>query len=180
MSGACGSTQAARALGQHPPGSLVTTNIFFCRTHFISSWRSGGPLSTSSTTVVAAAGPTASTPKGPAVDISSFSGGRCRTCLQHPQGARCRRLQHRWWPLPKILTATPRGLPSMSPASVVVVARPADSTSPGGPPSTSPASVVAATENPDSTPQGATVDVCLTLVPAARIFFVTPTKGSPR
>jgi hypothetical protein len=112
-------------------------------------------LSTSSTSVVAAAGPTASTPKGPTVDISSFSGGRCRTCRQHPQGARCRRLQHRWWPLPKILTATPRGLPSMSPASVVVVAGPADSTSPGGPPSTSPASVVAATKNPDSTPQGA-------------------------
>jgi hypothetical protein len=93
---------------------------------------------------------------GPAIDVSSFGGGRCRTCHQHPpggqpstsstsvvaaaenpnsnpQGIHHQRLQLRWWPLPKILIAPPKG-----PA----------------------------------------VDVCLNLVPAARIFLETPTWGA--
>jgi hypothetical protein len=47
----------------------------------------GGPPSTSSTSVVAAAGP----------------------CRQHPQGVCHRRLQLRWWPLPDLAASTPRG-----------------------------------------------------------------------
>jgi hypothetical protein len=141
MSGVCGSVQAAGALGQHPPGSLVTTNIFFVEPTSLSPWRTGRPLLTSPALVVAAAGPATSTPRGaavkvfnigggrywksrqqpprgpplqhrwwllpdlppiaprgPAIDVSSFGGGRCRTYRQHPQGARHRRLQLRWWP----------------------------------------------------------------------------------
>jgi hypothetical protein len=68
-----------------------------------------GPPSTSSTSEVAAAGPAASTPqgahhrslqlrwwpltdlvastpRGPAIDVFNFGGGRYRTCRQHPQG----------------------------------------------------------------------------------------------
>jgi hypothetical protein len=78
--------------------------------------------STSSTSVVAAVGPAASTPqgvrhrrlqlrwwplsdlpsappRGSAIDVFNFDGGRCRTCRQHPQGVRHRRLQLWWWPL---------------------------------------------------------------------------------
>jgi hypothetical protein len=43
-----------------------------------------GPPLTSSTLVVAAAGPAASTQRAPAVDVFNFSGGRCRTYRQHP------------------------------------------------------------------------------------------------
>jgi hypothetical protein len=114
-----------------------------------------GPPSTSPTSVVAAAGPAASnpqgarhrclqlrwwslsdlppaTPRGSAIDVSNFGGGRCRTCRQHPprgppsmsptpvvaavgpaasnpQGGRHRCLQLRWWPLPDLPSATPRG-----------------------------------------------------------------------
>jgi hypothetical protein len=47
----------------------------------------GGPLSTSSTSVVATAKNSDSNPQGPAIDVSSFSGGRCQTCRQHlPRG----------------------------------------------------------------------------------------------
>jgi hypothetical protein len=45
-----------------------------------------GPPSTSSTSVVAAAGHAATTPRGPAIDVFNFSGGRYRTCHQHPPG----------------------------------------------------------------------------------------------
>jgi hypothetical protein len=91
----------------------------------------GGPPLTSSTLVVAAARPAASTPRGPAIDvfnfgggrcrkyrqhpprrpainIFNFGGGRCRTCHQHPQGAHHRCLQLRWWPLLEIPIAPPR------------------------------------------------------------------------
>jgi hypothetical protein len=138
-----------------------------------------GPSSTSSTSVVATAGPAASNPqgahhrrlqhrwwplpeisiaapRGPTIDIFNFSGGRCRTCRQHPQGARHRRLQFRWWSLPGLPTAPPRG----------------------GPPLTSTTPVVAAAKNPDSNSQGHAVDVSLNLVPAARIFLPTPTRGA--
>jgi hypothetical protein len=46
---------------------------------------------------------------GPTIDISNSGGGRCRTCRQHPQGARHRRLQLWWWPLPNLPTAPPGG-----------------------------------------------------------------------
>jgi hypothetical protein len=68
-----------------------------------------GPPSTPPTPVVAAAKPAGSTPRGPAIDVSNSGGGRCQTCRQHPQGARHRRLQLRWWPLPDLPTAPPRG-----------------------------------------------------------------------
>jgi hypothetical protein len=90
----------------------------------------GSPPSTSSTSVVVATGHTASTPRGdrhrrlqlrwwplpdmlsapprgPAIDVSNFGGGRCQTCRQHPLG----------------------GPPSTSPTSVVAAVRPAASTS---------------------------------------------------
>jgi hypothetical protein len=56
--------------------------------------------------VVAAAGPTTSTPRGPAIDIFNISGGRCQKSRQQPPG----------------------GPPSMSLASVMAAARPATST----------------------------------------------------
>jgi hypothetical protein len=105
--------------------------------------------------MVAAVGPAASTPRGPAIDVSNFSGGRCRTCRQHPQGpaidvsnfggGRCR---------------TCRQQPSE------------------GLPSTSPTPVVAAVGSSDSTPRWPVIDVSLNLVPAARIFLATPTRGA--
>jgi hypothetical protein len=116
----------------------------------------GGPPSISPTLVVAAAGPAASTP-----------------------GARHRHLQLRWWPLLDLPPAPPRGLPSTSPTSVVAAAGPTASNAPGGPPSTSPTPVVAAAGPIDITPRGPAIDVSLNLLPAARIFLVTPTRGPP-
>jgi hypothetical protein len=51
-----------------------------CRQHQL-----GGPPSTSSTSVVVAAGPAASTPRGPAIDVFNFGGGRCRILPPAPQ-----------------------------------------------------------------------------------------------
>jgi hypothetical protein len=50
-----------------------------CRQH-----PQGGSPSTSSTSVVATAGPIGSTPRGPAIDVFNFDGVRCRTCRKHP------------------------------------------------------------------------------------------------
>jgi hypothetical protein len=84
------------------------------------------PLTSSSTSVVDAAGPIGSTPRAPAIDvISNLGGGRCRTHRKRPQGPHHRRslqnlvvdavgptdsapqeahhqchLQPRWWTLP--------------------------------------------------------------------------------
>jgi hypothetical protein len=122
-----------------------------CRQHPL-----GGPPSTSSTSVVAATGPAASTPqgahhrrlqlrwwllsdmppgppRGPTIDIFNFSGGRSSTCRQHPIGVRHRRLQLWWWSLLEIPAAPLGGLPSTSFST----------------------SVAAATGHVDSTPQGA-------------------------
>jgi hypothetical protein len=44
----------------------------------------------SSTSVVATVGHATSTPRGPAIDVFNFDGGRCRKYRQHPQGARRR------------------------------------------------------------------------------------------
>jgi hypothetical protein len=116
----------------------------------------GGPPSTSLSLVVAAARHAAST----------------------PQGARRRCLQHQWSPLPEISTEALRG-PTINVSSFACGRYRTCRQHPlGGPPSTSSTMVVAAVRNPDSTPQGAhRVDVCLNMVPAARIFLATPTRG---
>jgi hypothetical protein len=44
----------------------------------------GGPPSTYSASVVAAAGPATSTPRGPSIDVFSFGDARCRHYRQHP------------------------------------------------------------------------------------------------
>jgi hypothetical protein len=69
----------------------------------------GGPSSTSSTSVLAAAGPTVITPTGPTIDVFNFGGGRYRTYRQHPQGAHHRRLYLQWWSMPVLPPAPPRG-----------------------------------------------------------------------
>jgi hypothetical protein len=96
--------------GAAPLGGHFTTNNFFAEFTSYRHGRTGarhrrlqlrwwplpdlppapprGPLSMSSTLVVAAARPSASTPQGPTVDVFNFGGGRCRTCRQHPKGAR--------------------------------------------------------------------------------------------
>jgi hypothetical protein len=66
-------------------------------------------------------------PMGPAIDVSNFGGGCCRTCRQHPPRARHRRLQLQWWPLSDLPLAPPGGPPSMSPTSVVAAKEPAAS-----------------------------------------------------
>jgi hypothetical protein len=104
--------------------------------------------------VVAAAGPAGSNPRGPPLTSLTSVVAAVGNPDSNPQGARHRRLQYRWWPLPDLPPAPPRGPPSTSSTSVVADAE--NPTAPlGGPPSTSSTSVVAATENPDSTPQGA-------------------------
>jgi hypothetical protein len=50
----------------------------------------------------------------------------------NPQGVRHRRLQLRWWPLPDLPPAPPRGPPSMSPTPVVAAVGPAASNPQGG------------------------------------------------
>jgi hypothetical protein len=65
-----------------------------------------GPPSTSSASVVAAAGPADNTPRGPTIHVFNFGGGHYWTCRQHPPGS----------------------LPSTSSTSVVVTVRPAAST----------------------------------------------------
>jgi hypothetical protein len=105
--------------------------------------------------VVAAVGDTGSTPRGPAIDVSNFSGGRCRTCRQHPPGGRHRRLQLRWWPLPDMPTAPSRG-PAIDVSNFGGgCCRTCRQHPPGGPPSTSSTSMVAAVRHASSTPQGA-------------------------
>jgi hypothetical protein len=85
------------------------------------------------TPVVAATGPTASTPRGPAIDVFKL----------------------RWWPLLEIPTATLRG------AAINIFnigggrCQPCRQHPPGGLPSTSSTSVVAAVGPAASTPQGA-------------------------
>jgi hypothetical protein len=71
-------------------------------------------------------------PRGPAIDVSNFGGGRCRTCRQHPEGACHRHLQLRWSPLSDLPPAPPRSPQSTSPTSVVATAGPTAST-PRGP-----------------------------------------------
>jgi hypothetical protein len=150
MSGICVSALSSKSFGPRPPGGSFYYQHLFCRTHFISPWMQGGSPSTSPTLVSAAAGP-ASTPRGPAIDVSNSGGGRYRTCCQHPpggppstsptlvvaaagpaasnpQGAHHQRLQLRWWLLPDLPTAPPGGPPSTSPTPVVAAPEPTDNT----------------------------------------------------
>jgi hypothetical protein len=114
----------------------------------------GGPPLTSSTSVAPAAGPAASTPRGPTVDIFNIGGGRYRTYRQHPQGACRRRLQLRWWSLSDLPPAPPRG-PTIDVSNFGGGRyRTYRQHPPGGPPSTSPTSVVVVAGPTASTPQG--------------------------
>jgi hypothetical protein len=73
--------------------------------------------------MVAAAGFTDSTPRGPAINALRLSGDRCQACQQHPQGGRHQRfLITKWWPLPDPPTAPFMGPPSTSCNKVVAVA----------------------------------------------------------
>jgi hypothetical protein len=94
------------------------------------------------------------TSRGPAIDVFNIRGGRCQIYCQHPlggtpsvsstsvvaaagpadstlQGARHRRLQLRWWPLPDLAANTPGGPPSTSSTLVVDTVRLATSTPQG-------------------------------------------------
>jgi hypothetical protein len=180
MSGVCGSVQAAGALGQHPQGHLLLPTSFL-QTPLHYRHGGQGPTVESSTSVVAAARPAASSPRGPTINVSSFGGDHCRPCHQHPQGARRRRLQHRWRPLSEIPTAIPRG-PAIDVFNIgggrcrTCRQQPQGArhqrlqlwwsllpnllpTPPRGPPSTSSTSVVAIAGPTTSTPQGATIGV---------------------
>jgi hypothetical protein len=103
--------------------------------------------------VVVIAEHAANTPRGPSSTSSTLVVAATRLAASTP-GDRHRRLQLRWWPLPEFLTTPRRGPPSKSLALVVAAARYAA-----------------------STPRGPAVDVWLNLVPAARIFLATPTRG---
>jgi hypothetical protein len=70
-------------------------------------------------------------PRGSAIDVFNFSGGRYRTYRQYPSGVRHQRLQLRWWPLSDMLPAPPRGLSSMSSTSMVATAGPVANTPQG-------------------------------------------------
>jgi hypothetical protein len=114
---------------------------------------------TSLTSVVAAAGPATSSPRGPSLMSSTSVVANAGPAASTSQGPAHRRLQLRWWPLPDLLTAPPRGALSTSPTSVVTTVEPTGSTPQGGPPSTSLSSVVATAGPAGSTPQGPTIDV---------------------
>jgi hypothetical protein len=139
-----------------------------------------GPPSTSPTPMVAAARPIGSTPRGPAINVSNSGGGHCRTCRQHPpgslpstsltpvvaavgpadstpQGALHQRRQLRWWSLPDLLEAPPGARHRRRQLWWWPLP-----------------------DLPVAPPRGPAIDVSLNLVPAARIFLATPTRGPPR
>jgi hypothetical protein len=94
MNGDRGSSQILGAHGQHPTGSLVTTNIFFCRNCYVPQWRAR-----------------AGTSQGPTIDVFfNFGDGYCWSYRQHlPGGSNRCLLQFRWWLLPDLSVALPRG-----------------------------------------------------------------------
>jgi hypothetical protein len=91
-----------------------------------------GLPSTSSTSVVAATGPVASTPRGAAFDIFNFDGERCRTSRQHPPGGPPSTSSTSVMAATGSTASSPRGVPSTSSTSMVVAAGPAASTPKGG------------------------------------------------
>jgi hypothetical protein len=103
--------------------------------------------------------PSSGTSQGPAIDVFSFGGSRCRTCRQHLLGARHRRLQLQWWPLSDLPPAHPRW-------SAIIVfnfgggrCRICRQDPPQGPTSTSSTSVVVADGHTARPPHGARVNV---------------------
>jgi hypothetical protein len=111
----------------------------------------------SPTLVLAATGPAASIPKGPAINIFSFGGGRYRSYRQHARGPAINvsNFKLRWWPLPDMPVAPSRG-PAIDISSFGGGHDwPCQQHPKRGPPSTSSASVVAAIGPAASTPQGA-------------------------
>jgi hypothetical protein len=108
--------------------------------------------------VVATARPAASTPRGPPLTSSTSVVATTRNPDSNPQGVRHRCIQHRWWPLLEILTATPRG-PAIDVFNIGGGScRTCRQQLSGGSPSTSPASVVATTGTTASTPRGAAIN----------------------
>jgi hypothetical protein len=91
----------------------------------------------SSTTVVAAVGPTVSTLRGPTIDVFNFGGGRCWTCRQHPPGG------------PTIDVFNFGGAHYRTCRQHPL----------GGPPSTSSTPVMAAAGHAGSTPRGPAIDL---------------------
>jgi hypothetical protein len=146
----------------------------------------GGPPSTSSTSVVAAVGRCRQhSLRGPAINIFNFGGGRCRTLPPAPPRGACHRcLQLRWWSLSDLAASIPprgpaidvfnfsggrcRTLPPHPPQGPTIDVfkfgggrcRTLTPAPPGGPPSSSSTSMVAAArpchQHP---PQGPTIDV---------------------
>jgi hypothetical protein len=152
--GRCGTTEH---VSNTPRGLAIDVSNFdsgHCRT--CQQHSSGGPLSKSSTLVVAAAGPTGSTPQGARHPYLQLWWWPLPDLPAAPRrGPRHLRLQLWWWSLPDLPAAPPRGLvidvsnfgggrcrtyrqhplggpPCMSPTSVVAAARPTGST-PKGP-----------------------------------------------
>jgi hypothetical protein len=142
-----------------------------CRQHPVE-----GPPSTSPASVVAAAGPAASTPKGPPLTSSTSVVAAVGNPDSSPQGACHRRLQLQWWPLLELSPAPPRGaivdISSFGGGHCQTCRQHPQgahrrqlqywwwllpeilTAPPGGPPSISPASVVAAAGPTAVTPQG--------------------------
>jgi hypothetical protein len=101
----------------------------------------GGLPSTSSTSVVATAGPAASTPRGSAIDVFNFDGGRYRTLPPtHPRGLVIDVFNFGGGRYRICCQHPPEGPSSTCSTSMVAAIGPAASTPPGAPPSMSPTS----------------------------------------
>jgi hypothetical protein len=114
---------------------------------------------TSLTSVVVAAGPATNSPRGPSLMSSTSVVVNAGPAASTSQGPAHRRLQLRWWPLPDLLTAPPRGCAIDVSNFGGDHCRTYRQHPPGGPPSTSLSSVVATAGPAGSTPQGPTIDV---------------------
>jgi hypothetical protein len=124
-------------LGPTPLGGHFTTNIFFLQNSLHIAMDA----------------------RAPTIDVSNSGGGRCRTCPQHPQGARHRRLQLRWWPLPDLPPAPSRGPAIDVSNSGGGRCRTSCQRPLGGLPSTSPTLMVVAVGPTASAPRGPAINV---------------------
>jgi hypothetical protein len=118
----------------------------------------------SSSSVVATAGPIDSTPKGPAINVFFiFHGGRYRTHQQHNPGVPpSMSSTYLVVATARPAVSTARGPPLMSSSTSVVATVELACHTPGGPPSTSSSTlVVAAVGRVGSNPQGGPIDVFL-------------------